>query len=95
MHCVVGAFFGFYKHIMNINLHIFTSQGLEHPSHHPLISWPCVFQVKRHYVVAVQPLGYDEGCFLCVRRVHRNLVISGDGVQKKKKMPCSTVASII
>ena len=67
MHCVVGAFFGFYEHIIDINLHRFTYQGSEYPGHHPLISCSCVFQAKRNYVVAVQPMGCDEDCFLIIR----------------------------
>ena len=76
MHCVVGAFFRFYEHIININLHGFIYQGPKYPGHHPLISCPCVFQTKRHYVVVVQSVGLDEGYFLRVRRVHRNLMVS-------------------
>ena len=67
MHCVVGALFGFYEHFIDINLHRFIYQGLEYPGHHPLISYPCIFQAKRHYVVVVQPVGCDEDCFLLVR----------------------------
>ena len=80
MHCVVGAFLGFYERIIDINLHGFAYQGLKYPGHHPLISCPCVFQIKRHYVVTVQSVWRDEGCFLRLWRVHRNLVVSGEGV---------------
>ena len=83
MPCVVEAFFGFYEHIIDINLHKFTYQGSEYPGHHPLIVCPFVFQTKRHYVVAVQSVGHDEGCFLRIRQVHRNLLVSGEGVQKR------------
>ena len=80
MHYVVGAFFGFYEHIIDINLHRFTYQWSEYLGHHLLISCPCVFQAKRHYIVAVQPVGRDEGCFLHVRWLHKNLVISVEGI---------------
>ena len=73
---VVGVFFGFYEHIIDINPHGFTYQGLEYSGHHPLIRYPCVFQTKRHNVVVVQSMGRDEGYFLHVRRVHRNLMAS-------------------
>ena len=82
MHCEVRAFFGFYEHIIDINLHGFTYQGSEYPGHRPLISCPYVFQTKRHYVVAVQSMGCDEGYFLYVRSVHRNLMAFKEGVQK-------------
>ena len=82
MPCVIGAFFGFDEHIININLHGFTYQWSEYLGHHPLISCPCVFQVKRHYIVAVQSMWCNEGCFLHVRRMHRNLMVSREGVHK-------------
>ena len=82
MHYVIKAFFGFYEHIIDINLHGFTYQGSKNLGHHPLISCPCIFQTKRHYVVAVQSVGRDKGCFLCVKLVYRNLMVSGEGIQK-------------
>ena len=60
-----------------------TVPRLGRDSHHPLISCPCVFQTKRHYVVAVQSMGRDEGCFLRIRQVHKNLMVSEEGVQKR------------
>ena len=96
MHCVVEAFFGFYEHIININLHGFTYQGSEYPGHHPLISCPYVFKTKRHYIGAVQSMGHDEGCFLRVRQVHRNLMVSGEGAQKQQNaMPGYYVHNLI
>ena len=54
--------------------------GSKYPGHHPLINCPCVFQTKRHYVVIVQFVGRDEGYFLHVRRVHRNLMVFEEGI---------------
>ena len=83
MPCVGGVFFGFYKHIIDINLHGFTYQGSEYPSHHPLKSCPFVFQTKQNYVITVQSVGRDRGCLLRVRRVHRNLIVFREGIQKR------------
>ena len=47
MLCVIGAFFRFDENIIDINFHRFTYQWSEHLGHNPLISCPCVFQVKR------------------------------------------------
>ena len=88
---MIGAFFGFDEHIIDIDLHGFTYQWLEYLGHDPLISYPCVFQVKRHYIVVVQSVWRNEGCFLYVRRMHRNLMVPKDGVQKRQE----AVASII
>ena len=96
MPCVVEAFFGFYEHIIDINLHGFAYQGSKYLCHHSLIRCPCVFQTKRHYVVAIQSVGRDEGCFLRVRRVHRNLMVSGEGVQKRQNvMPSYCINNLI
>ena len=96
MPCVVGAFFIFYEHIIDINLQGFTYEGSKYPRHHPLISYPYVFQTKRHYVVAVQSVGRDEGCFLRVGRVNRNLMVSGEGVQKRQNaMPDFRIHNLI
>ena len=80
--CLVwsGRSLDFKKHIIDINLHGFTYQGSEYFGHHPLISCPCVFQTKRHYVIAVKSMERDKGCFLHVKRVHRNLMVSEEGV---------------
>ena len=80
MPCVIGAFFGLDKHVIDINLHGFTYQRSDYLSHHPLIGSPYFFQVKRHYVVVVQSMWCNEGCFLYVRRMHRNLIIPREGV---------------
>ena len=79
---VIGTFFGFDEHIIDINLHGFSYQWLEYFGHQPLISYPCIFQAKRHYIGAIQSVWCDEGYFLHVRRMHRNLMVSREGVQK-------------
>ena len=76
-------FFTFDEHIIDINLHGFTYQQSEYFSHHPLISCPCVFKAKRHYVVVVQFVWCDEGCFFYVKRMHRNLMVPREGVPKR------------
>ena len=38
------AFFGFYEHIIDINLHGFTYQGSEYPGHHHLKVTPAFFK---------------------------------------------------
>ena len=80
MHCVVEAFFGFYEHIIDIDFHGFAHHGSYYPGHHPLISFRCIFQPKWHYVIAIQYVGRDEGYFLRVRRVHRDLTGRKRGV---------------
>ena len=82
MPCVIGVFFGFDKHIIDINLHGFTYQWSEYLGHHPLISRPYVFKVKQHYIVAVQSVWWDEGYFLHVGWMHRNIMVPREGVQK-------------
>ena len=79
---MIGAFFGFDEHIIDINLHGFTYQWLEYLGHHHLISSPYVFQAKWHYVVAIKSVWCNEGCVLHVRRMHRNLMVSREGIQK-------------
>ena len=82
MPCVIGAFFGFDEHIIDINLNGFTYQRSKYLGHNPLIGCPCVFQVKRHCVVVVQSMWCDESYFLHVGWMHRNLMVPTEGVQK-------------
>ena len=74
MACVIEVLIGFHEHIIDINLHGFSYQGLKYPDHHPMIHYPSVFHTERHYIVAVQSMWRDEGCFLHVRQMHRNMV---------------------
>ena len=94
MPCVVGAFFGFYEHIIDINILGFTYQGSEYLGHHPLISFPYIFQAKRHYIVVVRSVGCDEGRFLRVMLVHKNLMVSAKA-SRNERIPCLVVASTI
>ena len=93
MPCVIGVFFEFDKHIIDINLHGFTHQWSEYLSHHPLISCPYVFPAKWHYVIAVQSVWCNEVCFLHVRWMHRNLMVSK--VSINDRIPCPNVVSTI
>ena len=44
--------------------------------------YPCVFQAKRHYLVAVEaPIRY-EGYVLLVGWMHEDLIVSGVGIHK-------------
>ena len=60
---MIGAFFGFGKHIVNIGR-------------------SDILQAKRHYIVVVVPVWCNKGRFLHFMRVHRNLVVDGESVQK-------------
>ena len=80
MPCVIGVFLEFDKHVIDINFHRFTYQWSEYLGHHPLISCPCIFQTKQHYIIAVQSVWCDEGCFLHVGRMHKNLMVPEEGV---------------
>ena len=96
MSCVVRAFFRFFEHIIDINLHGCTYQGLEYPGHHPLISCPFIFQTKQNYVIVVQSVGSDKGCLLRVRRVHRNFMVFREGVKKRQNaIPSNCIYNFI
>ena len=50
---VIEALFGLYKHIIDIDLHVFSQQRLEYLSYQPLISCLDILQAKRHHIVVV------------------------------------------
>ena len=82
MPCVIREFFEFDEHIIDVHLHGLNHQWSEYLNHHPLICCPYVFQDKRHYVVAIQSVLCNEGCFLHVMQMQRYLMVSKEGVQK-------------
>ena len=53
-------------HIVYINFNILAQLCLKHPSHHPLISKPCIFQSKMHHLVMVVSNRSDKSCFLLI-----------------------------
>ena len=79
---MIGVFFGFDKHIVNIDFHGLAHQWLKYLCYQPLIGRSDILQAKRHYIVAVYLVWCNEGCFLHIRWVHRNLVVVGESVQK-------------
>ena len=73
---MIRALFGFYQHIININLHGTAEQRSKHFRHQPLIGGPCILQSEGHHIITVQAMGHDERCLFYIRGVHRDLVIS-------------------
>ena len=79
---MIRVFFGFNKHIVDINFHGLAYQWTKYLCDQSLIGCSCVLQTKRHHIVVVQPVWRNEGRFLRIRRMHRNLVVAGEGVHK-------------
>ena len=50
---VIGAFFGFDKHIIDVDFHGLAHQWSKYLGHQPLIGRFGILQAKRHYIVAV------------------------------------------
>ena len=50
---VIGAFFGFDKHIVDIDFHGLAYQESKYIGHKPLIGRSGILQAKRHYIVVV------------------------------------------
>jgi len=52
-------------HIIHVNLHGMTDEGLEQLVHESLVSGPCVLQSKRHYLIPMQTsIGYEQNLLL-------------------------------
>ena len=81
---LVEAFFGFYKHVIDIGFHGVPQQRLEYLGHQPLVSCTGILQAKGHHIIAVQRVWGNEGRFLLVKRVHGYLMISREGNQKRQ-----------
>ena len=79
---MIRAFFGLDKHIVNIDFHCPAHQWPEYLGHQSLIGCSDVLQTKGHHIVAVYPVQCNKGHFLRNRRVHWNLVVAGEGIQK-------------
>ena len=50
---MLGHYLALYNHIINIDFNALAQLWLEHSSHHPLISRPCIFQTKGHHFVVI------------------------------------------
>ena len=59
-------------HVVYIYFNILAQLWFKHPSHHPLISRPCIFKYKRS----------DESYFFLIFQGQRYLVVALKGVQK-------------
>ena len=79
---MIEAFFGLAKNIVDVDLHGFAHQWSKYFGHQPLIGCSDILQAKRHYIVAVQSVRCNEGLFLYIRRVHGNLVVPRERVQR-------------
>ena len=79
---VIESFSGFHKHIVDIGFHGIAQQRSEYLSYQSLMGCPSILQSKAHHIITVYPMRCNEGLFLHVKMVHRNLMISREGVQK-------------
>ena len=50
---MIGAFFGFDKHIVDVDFHGLAHQWSTYLDHQPYIGYFDVYQAKRHYIVVV------------------------------------------
>ena len=79
---MIGMFFRFDKHIIDIDFHCLSHQWPEYLCHQSLVGCPGALQTKKHHIVAIQPVWGDEGHFFRIRKMHRNQMVAGKGVQK-------------
>ena len=63
---MLGNHLTFHYHVIYIDFNAFAQLRLKHPSHHPLVGGPCIFQTKRHHLVMVVSNGSDKSCLFLV-----------------------------
>ena len=63
---MLGLHLTLYYHIVYVDLNIFSQLRLEHPSHHSLVSRPCVLQPKGHHFVMIIPCGRNKRSLLLI-----------------------------
>jgi hypothetical protein len=68
-------FFGFYQHVIDVDLDISTNLVMEHSVHEPLVGGPCVLQPERHNLVAKKSSTYDKRCLFLIIPVYHYLII--------------------
>ena len=50
---MIGAFFGFDKHIVDVDFHGLAHQWTKYLGHQPVIGRSDILQTKRHYIVVI------------------------------------------
>ena len=78
---MVLLFFTLDKHVVHIYFYFPPKLLAEH-----LVRSFCVLEAERHDSVAIEPLAGDEGVLLLILFCHLYLVVSGEGVNKSKKL---------
>ena len=59
-------YFALYNHIIDIDFNVSAQLWFEHFSHHPLISRPCIFQIKRYHFVVIVSNESDKSCLFLI-----------------------------
>ena len=63
---MLGYYLTFHHHVVYIDLNTLVQLWFKHPSHHPLIGRPCIFQIKGHHFVVTS--GSDESRFFLINQ---------------------------
>ena len=79
---MVGLFFAFHYHIINIGFDILSQSTLKHSRHHSLVHGVSVHQSEWHYSIMVVSRQSEEDSFLLIRQRQGDLVISLKSVQE-------------
>ena len=77
-----GIYFTLYHHIIYIDLNTLAQLWFKHPSHHPLVDKPCIFQTKGHHFVVVVSGGSEKSCIFLITQGQWYLVVPLKGIQE-------------
>jgi hypothetical protein len=79
-------------HVINVGLHIPSKLLSEDGVYTSLEGSRGISQTKRHYLVTIQPIVSDKGCFVLVFLLKRNLMKSRIGINEAHGLvPCCRV----
>ena len=79
-------FFTLDEHVVHIYFHVPPNLLAEHLVYQSMVRGSRILQTKRHDPIAIKPLAGDEGGILLILFFHLNLVVSGEGDHKGKKL---------
>ena len=79
---MLGYYLTLYNHIINIDFNASAQLWFKHFSHYPLISKPCIFQIKGHHFVMIVFSGSNKSCLFLIVQYQWYLVISLKGIQE-------------